>query len=604
MRFTKFEIRNFKGAVSLDLDLVYAPNSNIFTLVGLNESGKTTILEAINMLQNDIPEVDRHKLIPRSQSSNFNGNVSITATLELEDGDEDLIKQYAVEKHDFYLEHVGKKLKVTRCYIFVNSDYKKYERNWDFNLKGRKSKGSQKVVDMHDKADIAWDDLMKYIASNFMPRIIYYPHFLFDFPEKIYLNGKEDPLQSRYKISMQDILDSLKKGHTLSDSILERMKVANSDPAKKKALEATLKEMSIKVTSTVIKPWDSIFSTNKSGADIKKEVKFDWGEEPSDTPEAEPVYYLTINVEQGSEIYQVEERSLGFKWFFAFLMFTQFRKNRSTDRGETLFLVDEPASNLHSSMQKRLSNEIENIVDKSKLIFTTHSHHLIKAEWLETTYVVQNKALNYAQEMDFTSSETDVDVIPYKKFVAIHPNQKDYYQPVLDALDYEPSDLEMVDPITVVEGKNDYYTYKYVHDIVMKRDDGIKFYPGNGAGGNEYILRLYLAWGRKFNVLLDSDYAGVEARNKYIDEISIELESRIYTINDAVASWSKMTPELLFSAAEQLKIVQMINPRQQKYGKKNFNLSIQTLLFERKPIVLSKSTLNKFEKIFEVIKVY
>ena len=46
MRFIRFDIQNFKGIKSATLDLVPA-GANVFTLIGLNESGKTTILEAL-----------------------------------------------------------------------------------------------------------------------------------------------------------------------------------------------------------------------------------------------------------------------------------------------------------------------------------------------------------------------------------------------------------------------------------------------------------------------------------------------------------------------------------------------------------------------------
>jgi len=48
MKFTYFKFKNFKGIEDQTLDLSKSGGSNIYTLVGLNESGKTTILEAIN----------------------------------------------------------------------------------------------------------------------------------------------------------------------------------------------------------------------------------------------------------------------------------------------------------------------------------------------------------------------------------------------------------------------------------------------------------------------------------------------------------------------------------------------------------------------------
>ncbi len=52
MRFRSFKIKNFKGIKEATLNLGTG-EASIHTLVGLNESGKTTILEAINMFQPD-----------------------------------------------------------------------------------------------------------------------------------------------------------------------------------------------------------------------------------------------------------------------------------------------------------------------------------------------------------------------------------------------------------------------------------------------------------------------------------------------------------------------------------------------------------------------
>lgn len=84
MKLKYFEIRNFKGIEHIKLDFGSKPNSRVYTLVGLNESGKTTILEAIHFFeahsQSENPLelhgytiTDVHKLIPISKRANFNG---------------------------------------------------------------------------------------------------------------------------------------------------------------------------------------------------------------------------------------------------------------------------------------------------------------------------------------------------------------------------------------------------------------------------------------------------------------------------------------------------------------------------------------------------
>lgn len=86
MKCTRFEITNFKGIRKLTLDLAAHPQGRITTLVGLNESGKTTILEALDYLKlgiNDsdpldllgLDRDDPHALIPISDRSNFNGSI-------------------------------------------------------------------------------------------------------------------------------------------------------------------------------------------------------------------------------------------------------------------------------------------------------------------------------------------------------------------------------------------------------------------------------------------------------------------------------------------------------------------------------------------------
>lgn len=51
MKFKKIEIKNYKGIENATLELSSAPKGNVYTLVGINESGKTSLLEAINTFE-------------------------------------------------------------------------------------------------------------------------------------------------------------------------------------------------------------------------------------------------------------------------------------------------------------------------------------------------------------------------------------------------------------------------------------------------------------------------------------------------------------------------------------------------------------------------
>ena len=72
-----------------------------------------------------------------------------------------------------------------------------------------------------------------------------------------------------------------------------------------------------------------------------------------------------------------------------------WRKNENQNQ---IYLFDEPASNLHTTAQKRLLESFKEISKKNYIIFTTHSHYLVKPEWLSGVFIVKNESINYENE--------------------------------------------------------------------------------------------------------------------------------------------------------------------------------------------------------------
>ena len=61
MDIKRISIRNFKGIKSLTIDFSTLSPLRFYTLIGLNESGKTTILEAINNFGTDLDKTGRNE---------------------------------------------------------------------------------------------------------------------------------------------------------------------------------------------------------------------------------------------------------------------------------------------------------------------------------------------------------------------------------------------------------------------------------------------------------------------------------------------------------------------------------------------------------------
>lgn len=589
MRYKSFYIKNYKGIKELTIDLNKEPKSNIITLVGLNESGKTTILEAISIFDSEPLEEEIHKLIPKSRKHSFTDTIEIHATLELNSDDEKLIKNLC-HSQGFKSVQPIKEYTIKVIYEFKNSEYLVDEsgKEYEFELNGLKKK--KRYIRKYNTDTPEFESINEYICKELLPPIIYYPNFLFDFPKRIYLeeSSNEDKEQSVYREVLNDILDTLNDGFTIEDHIINRLK--NPNEANDEALESTIERIAVQISDVVFSAWGELFdSTGKA-------IKLKPGIDPNNG-----LAYLEIKLKEGLVQFQISERSLGFKWFFTFLLFTEFRKNRIKDKGEILFLLDEPASNLHSTAQKNLLTTFEKLVSKCKMIYTTHSHHLINPKWLSGAYIVKNKAIDYEREFNSRTENTDVEATIYKQFVVNHPEQRTYFQPILDAIEYSPSNLEEVPNIVLLEGKNDYYTFKYINEVVLNNEYGtINFYPGNGADRNNQIIATYLAWGRDFTILLDGDKAGVDAKKRYIKEFGVIVEGRIISLKDIDPNFNFAT-ENLFTADELLAIVQTFDTTATVFEKSKFNTALQNLFIQEQIIELSDETIDNFKQIFEFI---
>lgn len=233
----------------------------------------------------------------------------------------------------------------------------------------------------------------------------------------------------------------------------------------------------------------------------------------------------------------------------------------------------------------------------TSVIYTTHSHHLIEPKWLEATYVVKNQALTYNNDSTYTNAMTDIVVEQYRNFVANHPDQKTYFQPILDVLEYQPSNLEAVPNVIMVEGKNDFYTIAYVNDIILGNPLSLNLLPGGGAGSLDSAIQLYYAWGRDFHILLDSDREGVNQKNRYIQKFGKLIEGKVHTLSDIVTEFAGRVMEDVFEPTDLLAIQSIIEPNATAFNKKKFNLAVQECLICEHKIELSQKAIENFEKL-------
>ena len=603
MRYTSFSISNFKGIQELDLDLDGNPASKIFVLVGLNESGKTTIMEALSFFHENIKDVseklltlnssvviNNHSLIPRNKEDNFTDTTKISAFFEIDDS-EIKILEAVLKENDFRGCTISPKMSLTLNFRFEDSSFVDRKISWGVDITGKN--GREKSVSKLNPAHKAWTHTYEHIRKN-IPSIIYYPNFLFEFPDSIYLEKteKEGREQAFYRKLLQDILDSLDNSLELKKHVIDRAK--SSVPSHKESLNSVLSKMGAQITRTVFSPNLGIFGADKvKNKSIIVSIENDEEENLS----------LELKLKHGEDNFRIRERSLGFRWIFTFLLFTQFRVCRSQGNKGLIFLFDEPASNLHQAAQQKLINAFKELIESDvSVIYSTHSHHLINPNWLESTFIVRNKALEYEDD-DFNFKPNDIEVEKYRSFINNHPNQHTYFQPILDVLEYRPSNLEAIEDVIMLEGKNDFYTLSYFQDVILKpkKKKMISLLPGTGCGSLDTAIQLYYAWGRKFIILLDSDKEGRNQKKRYLEMFGSIVKSRVFTLGDIDPNWANTELEEIFNEKDRLLIQQSVFPEITRFKKKNFNLAIQENLINNNAVLVSQITNKKIEIILNFL---
>jgi predicted ATPase len=603
VRYTEFRFRNFKGIEDMKLDL----SGDVTTLIGLNESGKTTILEAIFCFSygaEDLQVINPgmaslrapERWIPIARRANFNDSIEITAIVELSDADREALRTHMKNTFDLTLTTDPKEVVVSEHYRFANSRHTERKRFWTIALEG--IKGRQRTSRKYVSPTAEWKGAVEYLTEK-LPRLWYFPNFLFELPERFSLTSEpiasedEEVDKSRfYMATFEQILAELGIGANLETHIVQRLH--SDERADQRSLNSLLLNMGRLITTTIVDGWARIFGRPPAAQEVVLAVEAE-GAGAS----------LELQIKGPDGYYDLSERSLGFRWFFMFLLMTSFH-GREDDDQRSLFLLDEPASNLHSSAQAELLKSFGNLVDKCYLIYTTHSHHLINVRWLDSAYVVKNSALDSLDFDDYLTTRmaanTSISATRYRQFVSEHPDQTSYFQPVLDLLDYRPSLLEPVPDVVLVEGKSDYYLLRYVIDVMGVEAD-VHLVPGTGAGSLAPLIQLHIGWGKDFLVLLDGDVEGLKQRARYEKEFGPIVSDRFAMLPEICGEETVKEVEDLLEPADKATMIDTIfdattnTPR----PKKALNHAVIELYARREKVALEPASIDRFETLLKAL---
>jgi predicted ATPase len=376
----------------------------ITTIVGMNESGKTSFLSAIAKTNyfdeqdkdfqfDAVHDYPRNELIDFEDDEDNNGNI-ISCTYSIPKELVDRINEgigvrvfaasefthstnyrdpkvtvFGINANDkVFLEHIGKKYNLSETTRKAISALKSIGdiSTLEANEEDKDFDAFKKEVGKYASNPGGWNDLGRYIYSTYirpeLPKFWYFDDYY--------------PLSGKININKMVSGAGVSEKDKTARALFELAKIIPKDilGAQDKEYErfiALLEASANKITKEVFRYW----KTN-SNLDIEFKIQ------SINNPQGQPEKYLDIRVKsQRHKItLPLDRRSKGFNWFFSFIIW--FSRIQSDKKSDYILLLDEPGLNLHASAQADLLGFINDLSDKYQIIYTTHSPFMVESEHL------------------------------------------------------------------------------------------------------------------------------------------------------------------------------------------------------------------------------
>jgi energy-coupling factor transporter ATP-binding protein EcfA2 len=562
MRYSKFIIKGYRGISDLvEIDI---KKESLIPIIGKNESGKTTLLEAINSFDfnNDNENAGKHLTNIDNLYSTIETPLIVGAEIELDkDFDVDFLFSETFSIWNEYLLDVDFKTvdvqEIDENYREAVSFYQDLrfilsERGHTIKIERdlRTKKYSLVGFDIGNK-EFLTDFTLKFVSK--LPYILYFDDFRDRLDKEIYIiKEKENPLYSLWIRFINQLFIETNPAYSVFDLPIKQDSMRRS----------IIKEVEEKLNEVLIKEWSKYQFESKENLEIKIEYNPNLGNE---NPYL--IFKIVEKIDVGNNVikerfFDISDRSKGFFWYFNFMFKLHFNpsKRNSNDK-DTVYLLDEPGSYLHSYAQTKLAEQLKNLSCNNKVIYCTHSHNLLTPEFIPLNSIRVAEKINNGK-------------ISIKKIgdkCLIRPTKNSAYQPVLDALEVRPPIFEYeANKIVLVEGIYDYYSFK----MFCKTD--VSFFPCANADSILQQIPFMIFLDKKYLAVWDNDEEG---RSKLLKAQNIfgEAEGRKFFVLPKIIEKNKIRLEELFDNNE----MSEYNKLYLKKEDTKFNKSILCLFHEK-----------------------
>lgn len=578
----------------------------ITVLVGMNESGKTSALEAIaktNYFQNDEQfKFNTTHDYPRKEKKKLDKSgddpIAITCVYSIPENIKNKIAQ-DIGADVFNADTFSRSTKFSNSNTVsgVKSDFQKFIdqktkqlgiSSKTLNEKLYQVKSSQALETLiaeytdetyttslttlkkyfENKWKWANDPLNEYITRvhlyAYLPKYLYYDEY-YSLPSRISIEDlKNDKLTS-------EELKTAKALFELADINVDEILNAESYEDFKAELEAT----QAIITNELFNYWETnrnleiVFDIDKVEGKTERTVNNGYGNQTvTDVKIVNHVLDIRVKNRRSGVSLPLRNRSKGFNWFFSFLVW--FKKIQEDKNNNYILLLDEPGLNLHAAAQSNLLKFFKDLSADYQIIYTTHSPFMIKSENLN--------AVRTVLETEAGSKVSE----------SVQEKDDNTLFPLQAALGYNiAQNLFISEHNLLVEGVSDLVYLQLFSNLLQENgriglDPKVTIVPVGGLDKVSTFISLMRGNDLKVVCLLDTfkDAKG-KAKLEDLIEQKIISEKKIRFFNEYLTDYSTADIEDIFAKDDYLKIFNLAFPEK--------NVTVESLDERIKPILIQLS---------------
>jgi predicted ATP-dependent endonuclease of OLD family len=607
MKLVKFRIQHYKSIK--DTGWCWLA-SDMTTLAGKNESGKSAILEALRDFDTDVEKIPDEAL-PLDES----GEPVIEMCFEVDKATLDEIAQeigITIDKNT--REHISKNGLTILKYHDGSYDL---ESEIDKALNKQRDEANQqhikkiksiieKLSKIEQLAGVVKPDLngdiepTQQAVAQYIEQVKAQVPSIPDEEKKQSVNTELEELVTennsleREKLSdkfLDEIVQYVPNFIFFSDFLdILPFELPLAEAASHKTVQDFAKVSGLDLDK-VIQTTDSQRRRNilsKHSATISGDFLDYWGQNKLDLIAEPDGDNLRLGVREAGKtmLFKPEQRSKGFQWFLSFYL------RLNAERDETnIILIDEPGLYLHAKAQKDVLKVLGKISKESQVIFSTHSPYLIDAKRLDRVRLILKDDKNGTRIENKIHKGADVETLT----------------PIITAIGLDIShDFSIAGKKNVLlEGISDYYFLQALRKYI--KTDEVNFIPCVGAQKIPQLVSLLIGWDLEFLAVLDNDKEGKRIAKELAEKLAVENKKIIF-----VSDQDDYSVEDLFTHEDFNNFIlndtkntdkPVLNSKFLK-DKKLDKVLLAKKFFEnvesdKSKIKLSQDTINAFKQLFE-----